>query len=154
MRRFFACLALCLMPAASSAQEFLGKTAVYTWLGTSNQIYVAPSGNVYWSIQTVDRGKLFGVGQGAEYKLGRTIKTSKKGCTSTTTARGSGSSLVLDIHAICGQFMTTAHNVITFSGGSCHMTGSGTSHSAEYGDTSYSEAASSCQVMAGNKLAQ
>ena len=137
----------------AAAQDFLGKTVVYNWHGAPSQVYIAPSGNVYWSIQTVSNGKVVGVRQGTEAKLGRTIRTSMKGCKVTTRASSSGNTLILDVQSVCPTIQATAQNVITFSGDSCEMNGSGTSL-FEGEASSYDDAALSCEVRHGNRLAQ
>jgi len=140
---------------ATDARELSGKTIVYTSSGYPGQIYVAPSGNVYWSYQPVLQGRAMGRGSGYEYKLGRTItKPYPGGCKVQSTARYGAGTLTLDATAFCPsqQSRDTQHLVVTISGSGCRLSQYSAFSHPSLGNTSSRSAAETCAIVSGNHM--
>jgi len=147
---FFSAVAVgcLLLISAADAQELKGRTVVYTFAGESGQIYVAPSGNIYYSFKNRRVG--------LQFKLGRTVQRTQHGCRAQYTAALNGSVLLLDDATDCPsrQQRWTQHMVVRMNGNACQLSNRMTGDTPGVGHTDTAFTAESCVVLPGNHLAQ
>jgi hypothetical protein len=138
--------------SAANAQEvdIRGKTIVYTMSKSPGQVYVAPSGNVYWAFQP---GGLAKHGNwGREFKLGGSLNSTMGNCPASTSASLTGSTLTLDTSETCpGRDRPfVQHIVVTITGVDCRFAMRVSFAKAGLADANV--VADSCQIVDGNQI--
>ena len=116
------------------------------------QVYVAPSGNVYWTFQPGGLAKWRNGGR--EFKLGQSVNSTNGNCHVRSSASRSDSTLMLDISETCPGYDQpfVQHIAITIDGEHCRF--SERTRFAKAGLADVINVADSCQIAAGNQLAR
>ncbi|MEW6767543.1 MAG: hypothetical protein AB1342_05870 [Pseudomonadota bacterium] len=142
----FPLLLLAAFVSPASGQELRDKTFAFVYADQPGRIFVARSGNAYYTYVSV--------GSGVEFKANKTFRASMNGCAYQTFAAHAGNSLTLDWTNDCPALgvRAKARVVLSSDGATCSVRMSIWTSSPGDPGSSSGGTSDSCSILAGNRL--
>ncbi|MBI3700670.1 MAG: hypothetical protein HY242_09550 [Afipia sp.] len=131
--------------STASGQELRGKTFAFVYAEQPGRIFVAKSGNVYYTYVAV--------GGGVEFRANKSFRATMHGCTYQTFATYSGNTLTLDWTNDCSTgIRASAHVVLSSDGATCSLRLNFRTSIPGDPNSSGGGPADSCSILSGNQL--